>query len=295
MVARPSQLSPLALRVATMGGRTVLRHRDLGPAATGPDTGHFVDVEGMQLFYRKAGSGPPLLLLHGGLATGSLAWRSWYRSLAQHYTVVAPDIRGHGRTDNPAARFLGFGALSWDMIRFMEAIDLPWPTRVIAHSCGALIALHIAAYEPRRVLRQVLIGAQAFIGQSPGYAAALRTTFGARDLDQPPNPLFFFKQNAVDGTALALLHRHTPPWRLFRQIWPMRIRPLSLDAADYAKIAAPTLLLTGDNDTFVSVAESERLAHLLPKGNVRVLPGHDHFSALHDRSVLRKTVEPFLA
>ncbi|MEM1344487.1 MAG: alpha/beta fold hydrolase [Pseudomonadota bacterium] len=253
-----------------------------------------VDVEGMRLYSREAGEGPLVLLLHGGMATASLSWRRWFRPLARNHRVIAPDLRGHGRSDNPAGRFVGFGPMAWDMLRFIETLKLSEPPQIVAHSCGALVALHMAVFEPGMVARLGLLAAQPFIGHSPRYAAALREHFGVRDLDFAPSPLRFFRRQPVDGLNLALAHRQTAPWRLFEQLWPMRVRPLGLETADYAKITCPTLLMVGGADPFVSVEETARLCTLIPDATMQTLDGHDHHSALHDVSVVERHLVPFL-
>ncbi|MEM9221754.1 MAG: alpha/beta hydrolase [Pseudomonadota bacterium] len=252
------------------------------------------DVEGMRMFFRTAGEGRPVLLLHAGLATGSLAWGRWFQPLSEHYRVIAPDIRGHGRTDNPAGRFVGFGPMAWDMLRFIEMLDLDEPPDVVGHSCGAIIALHMAVYEPDHIGRVALLGAQPFIGRSDRYAEALREHFSCKDLDVVPNPLRFFRNNPTTGATLTLAHRQTSPWQLFGQLWHMRVRPLTLDESDFAKVKNPMLLMIGDADPFVSLDETEALATLVPGTRMVKLPGHDHYSALKDTAVVTGTVEPFL-
>lgn len=255
---------------------------------------YYRDVEGMRMFFRTAGGGKPVLLLHAGLATASLAFGSWLPPLAEHHRVIAPDIRGHGRTDNPEGRFVGFGPMAWDMLRFIELLDLGEPPDLVGHSCGAIIALHMAVYEPASVGRIALLGAQPFIGRSDRYAAALRAHFSCNNLDIAPSPLRFFRDNPKAGAALTVAHRQTSPWKLFGQLWHMRVRPLTLDRSDFAKVRNPVLLMIGEADPFVSVEETEALAALVPDTRMVTLPGHDHYSALKDSTVVADTLEPFL-
>ncbi|MEM6973848.1 MAG: alpha/beta fold hydrolase [Pseudomonadota bacterium] len=256
--------------------------------------GSMRDVEGMQVYFRAGGTGPPVLMLHAGLATGSLAWRHWTGPLAAHHRVIAPDIRGHGRTSNPAGQFIGFGPMAWDMLRFIETLDLDAPPHIVGHSCGAIIALHMAVYEPGHVGRLALLGAQPFIGRSERYAEALRQHFSAKTLDVAPSPLPFLRRNPLTGATMTLAHRQTSALKLFGQLWPMRVRPLTLSESDFAKIRKPMLLMIGEADPFVSVAETETLAALVQHVCVKRLAGHDHYSGLHDVMVAQDIVAPFL-
>ena len=59
-----------------------------------------IDGEGARIFVRTGGSGPPLLLLHGYPQTGAI-WHKMADSLAQHYSLIIPDLRGYGRSEKP--------------------------------------------------------------------------------------------------------------------------------------------------------------------------------------------------
>ena len=65
-------------------------------------TSSFVTVNGVRMHLTEAGAGRPLLLLHG-LGANADAMREEIASLARSFRVIAPDLRGHGRSDRPAA------------------------------------------------------------------------------------------------------------------------------------------------------------------------------------------------
>src|SRR5919112_1039555 len=77
-------------------------------ATTPIGEGHYVRANDTDIYYVEAGAGEPLLLLHGGLVSTSpvwdgspVAWVSHMAAFARHFRVIAPDLRGHGRTVNP--------------------------------------------------------------------------------------------------------------------------------------------------------------------------------------------------
>ena len=62
---------------------------------------HTLATQGISLYYKTCGQGPPLLLLHRFFATGTLSWGRFIPTLAAHYRLIVPDLRGHGRSTNP--------------------------------------------------------------------------------------------------------------------------------------------------------------------------------------------------
>src|SRR5438128_2280477 len=87
--------------------------------------GRDVRAKGLDIYYEERGQGRPLVLIHGGAITGA-SWRPYLAGLAEHYRVIMPDTRGHGRTKNPAGN-LSFGLLADDVAALAEALDLRKP------------------------------------------------------------------------------------------------------------------------------------------------------------------------
>jgi magnesium chelatase accessory protein len=97
----------------------------------------FVRSGGLDWHVQVAGSGPALLMLHGtGASTHS--WRGLLPHLCAHYTVVAPDLPGHGFTDLPADRDLSLSGMSAGIARLLLDLNLA-PQLGIGHSAGAAI------------------------------------------------------------------------------------------------------------------------------------------------------------
>ena len=64
-----------------------------------------LEVDGLRVAYRRAGAGPPLVLLHGGFGFDSRSWQRQFDSLADEFTVVAWDAPGCGQSDDPPDTF----------------------------------------------------------------------------------------------------------------------------------------------------------------------------------------------
>ncbi|GAB4332805.1 MAG: 2-succinyl-6-hydroxy-2,4-cyclohexadiene-1-carboxy late synthase [Dehalococcoidia bacterium] len=125
---------------------------------------------GCHLNVDVAGSGPPLVLLHG--FTGSArSWGEFGEALARAFTTIAVDIVGHGASDSPAA--LDHYRMPRAVAGIVRAVELAGYPRAhwLGYSMGGRTALHVAAAFPRAVDRLVLIGASPGI-QDPAERAA---------------------------------------------------------------------------------------------------------------------------
>ena len=99
-------------------------------------------VNGLRIFYRVAGSGRPLLLLHGSPLT-SRSWLGVMTSLAQEYTVVAPDFRGYGKSDKPATGY-PVQTMVEDIRELVHQLGMG-PVDVVGHDLGGIVAYAYAA------------------------------------------------------------------------------------------------------------------------------------------------------
>lgn len=99
-------------------------------------------VNGVKLHYKIAGSGDPLLLLHGSPLTS----RSWLRimpQLAETYTVIAPDLRGYGESDRPASGY-EIHTMVEDVRQLMRSLEIE-RVNVVGHDLGGIVAYVYAA------------------------------------------------------------------------------------------------------------------------------------------------------
>ncbi|CAN5905963.1 alpha/beta fold hydrolase [soil metagenome] len=134
-------MAPVADRSALSAGRLIWE-RD-GRHWPHRDSSRFVDAGGLRWHVQQMGKGPVALLIHGtGAATHS--WRGIAPLLARHYTVVAPDLPGHGFTDTP--RSTSHGLSLPGMAAALRALVAALGVEVrliVAHSAGAAIAARI--------------------------------------------------------------------------------------------------------------------------------------------------------
>ncbi|AWB91855.1 alpha/beta fold hydrolase [Aeromicrobium chenweiae] len=111
-------------------------------------------VHGYRRAYRICGSGPVLLLLHG-LGCDSSTWAPVMPALAERYTVIAPDLLGHGESDKPDADY-SLGAYANGMRDLLTVLGIDKVT-VVGHSFGGGVAMQFAYQFPERTERVVLV------------------------------------------------------------------------------------------------------------------------------------------
>ena len=119
-------------------------------------TQHRVELDGLKMHYRTAGSREPLVLLHGFPET-SYAWRKIIPTLAQNFTVVAPDLRGFGETDRPSSGY-DKQTVAGDVRQLVDRLKLG-PINLVGHDVGMMVAYEYAAANRDDVRRLALMEA----------------------------------------------------------------------------------------------------------------------------------------
>ncbi|WP_046728172.1 alpha/beta fold hydrolase [Streptomyces humi] len=117
------------------------------------------DVGGTRVFVAEAGSGPPVLLLHGGGpgATGVSNYARNIAELAEEYRVIVPDLPGYGRSTKGVDRADPFGHLAGRVRGLLDRLALD-RAHLVGNSYGGACALRLALDTPDRVDRMVLMG-----------------------------------------------------------------------------------------------------------------------------------------
>lgn len=123
-------------------------------SADDPSRIQYTTVHGYRRAFRTAGSGPPLLLIHG-IGDNSDTWETVFEELARDYTVIAPDLLGHGRSDRPRADY-SIAAFACGMRDLISVLDFDRVT-VVGHSLGGGIAMQFAYQFPERCERLALV------------------------------------------------------------------------------------------------------------------------------------------
>jgi haloacetate dehalogenase len=117
-----------------------------------------IEIDGATLHARIGGEGPPLALLHGYPQSHEM-WRHVAPGLAKHFTTIAPDLRGYGRSSIPASRD-GEGyskrVMAADIVALMQALGHA-RFSVAGHDRGARVAYRLALDHPDRVVKLAVL------------------------------------------------------------------------------------------------------------------------------------------
>ena len=243
--------------------------------------GTYVDAGGVHTYYEVVGAGEPLLLLHGGFATIE-TWGAQTPALAERYRVYLPERRGHGRTPDLPGR-TGYDVMAQDTIAFMDALGIS-TAHLVGWSDGGNVGLEVALARPDLVRKLVLIGAAAnFDGYTPALQAmtakltpaflpaSMRQAYDAFSPDGPQHfPVVFEKLIAVWKTE-----PHHP-------------------LADLERVAAPTLVLVGDDDD-ITVEHAAAMQRAIPDAQLAVVPGTDHGLMFEKPELVNRLLLDFLA
>ena len=107
---------------------------------------NYIKVNDINIFYTIYGSGPPVILLHGGGQTGDMSFNKLIPLIAEEFTVYVPDARGHGKSDNPEG-YLSYEQMANDYMEMIHKLDLKKPT-IVGYSDGGQIILEMILKEP---------------------------------------------------------------------------------------------------------------------------------------------------
>jgi pimeloyl-ACP methyl ester carboxylesterase len=133
------------------------RKRNLRPVreVTAPSL-QFRTIHGYKRAFRIAGEGPAILLIHG-IGDNSTTWDGVHAKLAQRFTVIAPDLLGHGKSDKPRADY-SVAAYANGMRDLLSVLDIERVT-LVGHSLGGGVAMQFAYQFPQLVERLILVSA----------------------------------------------------------------------------------------------------------------------------------------
>ncbi len=270
-----------------------------------------VVIHGHEVRYRRSGTGPSVLLLHG-LAGSSVTWRAVFEQLALTHDVIAPDMLGHGESAKPMGDY-SLGAFATGLRDFLAAIDVPSAT-IVGHSFGGGVAMQLAYQHPERCDRLVLVGSGG-LGREVSWLLRLVTLPGAEQL----MPLLFPRIVADRGNELGRLlgrfglsaPRLGEMWRSYsslagtenRKAFVRTIRGViepggqTVNALDRLYMAAhlPTLIVWGERDDIIPVAHGYAAHEAVPGSRLCVLEGVGHFPQAEAPERFLEVLTDFLA
>lgn len=270
-----------------------------------------VSIHGHDIAFRTAGRGPVLVLLHG-MAGSSATWRHVMPLLARDFTVVAPDMLGHGRSAKPRTDY-SLGAHAACVRDLMIALGHARAT-IVGQSWGGGVAMQLAYQFPERCERLVLVGSGGLGVEVNVILRALSVPGAALALPIGCRPLLRAAGEKVGGW-LARLGRQPGAegmelWRAYaalaepdmRRAFILTLRSVvdllgqRVSARDrlYLTSEIPTLIVWGDQDPIIPLRHGLE-AHAAMRGSrLEVFEGAGHFPHCGDPARFARVLSAFV-
>lgn len=270
-----------------------------------------VKLHGHEVGFQAAGSGPVLVLLHGITSTSD-CWRDVLPRLAERYTVIAPDLLGHGRSAKPRGDY-SLGAYAAGVRDLLAVLGFERGT-VVGHSLGGGIAMQFSYLFPEYVERMVLVSSGG-LGKEvhpllraatlPGSewvlpllarewsvkaGDAVRSVAAKLGLEAGPDLAEFARGYASlveQGAREAFLHT-------MRSVIDERGQRVSALDRLYLADQIPTLIMWGSDDPVIPVAHGRNAHEVIEHSRYVEFEGSGHWPMLDDPNRFVRELTTFL-
>jgi pimeloyl-ACP methyl ester carboxylesterase len=284
-------------------------HSELAQEAS---TTRWTKVHGHDVAYRQAGSGPLLVMVHG-IAGSSGTWVPVMPLLAEQYTVIAPDLLGHGESAKPRGDY-SLGAYASGIRDLLGVLGHERAT-VVGHSLGGGVAMQLAYQFPQMAERLVLV-ASGGLGREvspllralalPGteyllpvvlapqlhdVAGSVGRVFGRLGLRADPflGEVWNAWSRLTDARAQrAFIHT-------IRAVIDVAGQRVSARDRLYLANEVPTLIIWGDRDQVIPVSHAHVAHELMPGSRLEVVENAGHFLPIERPELLDRLLRDFLA
>ncbi len=258
----------------------------------------FAEVNGTRLYYEIAGSGHPLVLIHGSTLDTRM-WDDQFEPFAQHYTVVRYDVRGFGKSALPTGEAY---ARPDDLKSLLDYLEIAH-AYILGLSMGGGIAIDFALTYPQATDALILVDSRLGGWQSdPEYAAfqnAVRVQ--AKDAGvQAARDVWlygpFFTPALANPAVAPRLVQIIADYSGWHWVHPNPLRELAPPATQRLDtIRVPTLIIIGERDIPDCHAIAERLQQRIPNARSAVMSGVGHMANMEDPERFNTIVLDFLA
>jgi pimeloyl-ACP methyl ester carboxylesterase len=271
-----------------------------------------VELHGHPVIYRTAGAGPPVVLIHG-MVNSSHHWREVALRLADRYTVIAPDLIGHGDSATPRGDY-SLGAHAAVIRDLLTAIGVDGAT-LVGHSLGGGVAMQFFWQFPQRVQRLVLVSSGG-LGREvspllrsaalPGASAALRAVAGRRSLAALERVgAALDSRGSARGVYVRAVVRALRPLeragsreaflQTLRSVIDLRGQHVSATDRLYLLGPVPTLIVWGERDHTIPLQHGRSAHEAISHSRFETLPRAAHFPHLEDPEGLAAVLRDFIA
>jgi pimeloyl-ACP methyl ester carboxylesterase len=254
--------------------RTLPAPAPLPPAALQGYVAH----DGARIWFSAYGAGPPVILLHGGLANSDYWGGQVPALLRDGHRVILIDSRGHGRSSRDSRPYT-YELMASDVVAVMDQLGVQ-KAAVVGWSDGAIIGLVMALKNPERLTKVF------------AFAANMDPSGVKPNTDSDP---IFGRFEHEAGAAYARLSPTPNDYEDFQKaIGRMWDTEPNYKAADLATINMPVAIVDGDHDEAIQPNHTRYLARTIPGAKLIILPGLSHFAMLQDPAAFNAAMLGFL-
>lgn len=252
----------------------------------------YAPANGTEVYYEVYGEGTPIVLLHGSFYTIQMNWGQLIPELAKTRKVIAIELQGHGHTPF-SDRELSRVTLASDVAKVMDYLKIE-SADIVGYSFGGQVAYQFAIQSPERLRKLVIISA---VYKSAGWVPEIAGVFKQMKPEHFANsPL----QTAYDAVA-----PDKTKWTKFvGQMIAKAGEPFNMGDENIAKITAPVLIISGDNDGMdkIELAKTYKLLgggvsagmQPMPKSQLAIIPNQSHVSLMMQTKTILEYLNTFL-
>ena len=257
-----------------------------------PTSSGYAPANGIKVYYEVYGEGKPIVLLHGAFYTIEMNWGQLIPELAKTRKVIAIEMQGHGHTPY-SDRKLSRATLASDVEKVMDYLKID-SADIAGYSFGGQVAYQFPIQSPKRLRKLVIISS---VHKSAGWLPEVNDVFKIMKPEHfADSPL----QAAYDAVA-----PDKTKWNKFlEQMIASAGEPFDLGDDNIAKITAPVLIISGDNDGMdkIELAKTYKLLgggvsalmQPMPKSHLAIVPNQDHVSLMNQTRVIFDYLNSFL-
>jgi pimeloyl-ACP methyl ester carboxylesterase len=216
----------------------------------------------MEMYYEILGEGEPLVLLHGGGGIGA-NWELVFKDPPPGYSLVIPDLRGHGRSTNPSMEFT-FRQSALDVFALLDHLGIE-RFQAIGLSMGAKTLLHMSTQQPTRTEAMVLVSAAPYF---PEQAREIIRGFNSEN------------HTVAEWQQMRQWHKHGD--EQIQALWKLgdvikdNYTDMNFTPPFLSTIRARTLIVHGDRDPLYPVSLATEMYTAIPGSYLWIVPNGGH-------------------
>ncbi|GAA3972006.1 alpha/beta fold hydrolase [Mucilaginibacter dorajii] len=283
----PNVLKPLLFIAMLFFTVLQCKGQQLKPANSG-----FAPVNGIKVYYEVYGEGKPIVLLHGAFMTIEGNWGQLIPELSKTRKVIAIEMQGHGHTPF-SDRKLDLATLASDVDGVMNYLKVD-SADVVGYSMGGSVAYQLTIQSPKRVKKLVIISSTY---KSTGWRPEIANAF------KNMKPELF--ANSPMKTAYDAIAPDKTKWTKFiEQMLVFIGTSFDMGDSNIAKITAPVLIISGDNDGLDKIELMKTYQLLgggvaadmapMPKSHLAIVPSQSHVSLMMQTNTILGYLDGFL-